>query len=157
MVTRLFKRILMAFDGSEQSKNALNYAAEMAESNEGRLIVLTIVPRVSLPVFPDESFGNVPVTNPEDWAEYQDKMNASYQKSQDDALKAAKERYPKLAVEGILLEGRPSSMIIEQSEKMRVDLIVMGSRGIGGISGWILGSTSRRVVESCTKPVLIIK
>ncbi len=65
--------------------------------------------------------------------------------------------FPDLAVEAILLEGRPSSTIVEQAEKNQADLIVMGSRGIGGISGWILGSTSRRVVESCTKPVLIIK
>jgi nucleotide-binding universal stress UspA family protein len=33
----------------------------------------------------------------------------------------------------------------------------MGSRGVGGITGWILGSTSRRVVDSCTKPILIVK
>ena len=38
-----------------------------------------------------------------------------------------------------------------------VDLIVMESRGLGGISGWVLGSTSRRVVETCEKPILIVK
>ena len=96
-------------------------------------------------------------TTPADWADYQDKMNASYKKSQDDAMKGLKEHYPKLATEAILLEGRPSAKIVEQAEKNQADLIVMGSRGIGGISGWILGSTSRRVVESCTKPVLIMK
>ena len=47
--------------------------------------------------------------------------------------------------------------IVEQAEKDDVDIIVMGSRGIGGYTGWILGSTSRRVVDSCTKPILIVK
>lgn len=153
----LFKKILVAFDGSEQSKRAIDYAADMANSCKGNLVVLTVVPKVTIPIFPDEGFGSVPVSPSQDWAEYQDKMNASYKKSQDDAMKDLKEHYPKLAAEAILLEGRPSSTIVEQAEKTQSDLIVMGSRGIGGISGWILGSTSRRVVESCTKPVLVIK
>jgi nucleotide-binding universal stress UspA family protein len=152
-----FMKILVAFDGSEQSKHAIDAAAEMASTNKGKLVVLTVVPKVSLPIFPDEGFGNAPVATPADWADYQDKMNASYTKSQEDAMKQLKEKYPKLSTETILLEGRPSATIVEQAEKNQVDLIVMGSRGIGGISGWILGSTSRRVVESCTKPVLILK
>ena len=42
------------------------------------------------------------------------------------------------------------------AEKEGCDMIIMGSRGIGGIKGWVLGSTSRRVVDSCKTPVLII-
>jgi len=153
----LFKKILVAYDGSEQSKRAIDYAADMASSCEGSLVVLTVVPKVTIPIFPDEGFGTVPVATSPDWAEYQDKMNASYQKSQTEVVKDLKEHYPTLKVEGILLEGRPSATIVEQAEKTQSDLIIIGSRGLGGISGWILGSTSRRVVESCTKPVLVIK
>jgi nucleotide-binding universal stress UspA family protein len=153
----LFKKILVAFDGSEQSKRAIDYAVDMADSCKGKLIVLTVVPKMTLPVFPDEGFGSVPISTAQDWAEYQDKMKAMYKKSQNDVMKDIKEHFPKLETEAELLEGRPSSTIVEEAEKNQADLIVMGSRGIGGISGWILGSTSRRVVESCTKPVLIIK
>ncbi len=153
----LFKKILVAFDGSEQSRRAIDYAADMANTNKGALIVLTVVPKESLPVLPNEGFGAVPVASTQEWADYQDKMKESYKKSQDDALSDLKTRFPKLKTEAILLDGRPSSTIVEQAEKSQADLIVMGSRGLGGISGWILGSTSRRVVESCTKPVLIIK
>ncbi|MHA2163880.1 MAG: universal stress protein [Candidatus Thorarchaeota archaeon] len=32
-----------------------------------------------------------------------------------------------------------------------------GSIGLGGITGWILGSTSRKVVDQCTKPVFVVK
>lgn len=153
----MFKKILVAYDGSEQAKHAIDYAADMANSSASTLVILTVVPKVTLPVFPDEGFGTLPVLSTQDWAEYQDKMSASYKKSQEDAVKDLKDHYPKLAVEAILLEGRPSSTIVEQAEKNQADLIVIGSRGLGGISGWILGSTSRRVVESCTKPVLVIK
>ncbi len=153
----LFKKILVAYDGSEPSKRAIDYAADMAHSCKGSLVILTVVPKVTIPIFPDEGFGTVPVTTSPDWAEYQEKMNETYKKSQDEAVKDLKEHYPKLPVEALLLEGRPSATIVEQAEKNQTDLIVIGSRGIGGISGWILGSTSRRVVETCTKPVLVIK
>jgi len=157
MRTMIFKKILVAFDGSEQAKHAIDYGADLANSNKGSLIILTVVPKVTLPVFPDEGFGSIPISAAQDFGEYQDKMKAMYQKSQDEVLKDIKDHFPKLTTETLILEGRPSSTIVEQAEKDQADLIVMGSRGIGGISGWILGSTSRRVVESCTKPVLIIK
>ena len=153
----LFKRILVAFDGSEQSKRAIDYAADMADSYKGTLFVLTVVPKVTLPVFPDEGFGSAPITAAQDFGEYQDRMKTMYKKSQDEVMKDIKEHFPNLSAEPILLEGRPSAAIVEEAEKHQVDLIVMGSRGLGGIAGWILGSTSRRVVESCTKPILVVK
>ena len=54
------------------------------------------------------------------------------------------------------MERRPSVNIVDVAEKEVYDLMVKGSRGIGGIEGWILGSPSRRVVDSCKTPVLII-
>jgi nucleotide-binding universal stress UspA family protein len=84
-------------------------------------------------------------------------MKEMYKKALDEAVMHIKEEFPDLKFETILIEGRPSATIVEQADKNDVDLIVIGSRGLGGISGWILGSTSRRVVDSCTKPVLIVK
>jgi len=55
------------------------------------------------------------------------------------------------------MEGHTSANIVDVAEKEGCDLIAMGSRGIGGIMGRIFGSTSRRVVDSCKTPVLIIK
>ena len=84
-------------------------------------------------------------------------MKEFYAKSLDEAGKDVAENYPELKVQTRLLEGRPSSTIVEQAKNDGVDLIVIGSRGVGGITGWILGSTSRRVVESCTVPILVVK
>ena len=152
-----FWKILVAFDGSEQSKHAIDYAADMANNSNGILIVLSVVPKITLPIFPDEGFGSIQVSSAQDFGEYYEKIQAIYQKSQDEIMKDLKNNFPNLKIEAILREGRPSSTIVEEAEKNGVDLIVMGSRGLGGVSGWILGSTSRRVTESCTKPILIIK
>ena len=151
------RKVLVAYDGSEQSKRALDHAAEIASAFKGSLIILTVVPKVSIPVFPDEGFGSFPMSTPSDFADYEEKMKSVYGKSQEEAVKHIREKYPSLQVGAELLEGRPSSTIDEEAERNGVDVIVMGSRGIGGISGWILGSTSRRVAETCTKPVLIVK
>ena len=90
-------------------------------------------------------------------AQYQERLREAYQSVLDDAMIQIKEEHPGLMVEAVLKEGRPSATITAFAENDGVDLIVMGSRGIGGYTGWILGSTSRRVVDSCTKPVIIVK
>ena len=110
-----------------------------------------------LPIFPEEGTGASSISTAQEITELQKRMKEYFSES----LKKAKEEilgnYQDLEVETRLLEGRPSSTIVEEAEKGDFDLLVMGSRGLGGISGWILGSTSRRVVESCKLPVLIIK
>ena len=110
-----------------------------------------------MPVFPDEGFGAAPITAAQDLSEYQDKMKGIYSKSLEDAKDDVEKAFPNLEVYSILMEGRPSSTIVESAEEQEADLIVIGSRGIGGITGWILGGTSRKVVESCTKPILVVK
>ena len=57
----------------------------------------------------------------------------------------------------MLLEGKPSDRIVAEVKKRDVNLLVIGSHGIGGVTGWILGSTSKKVVEGIDRPVLIIK
>ena len=153
----MYKKILVAFDGSEASKHAMDHAVNFTDSFNSELLILSVVPRVMMPVFPDEGFGAAPITAAQDMGEYQDKMREIYNKSLVDAKKDINDHFPDLKVETKLMEGRPSSTIVSAAEEYDADLIVIGSRGIGGITGWILGSTSRNVVESCTKPILVVK
>jgi nucleotide-binding universal stress UspA family protein len=153
----MYKKILVALDGSEPSNHALEQAVEIATKFKAKLIMLAVVQRVMIPIFPDEGFGGVPLSAAKDMAQYQDKMRIVYQTVLDEAKEKINEEHPDLDVEAILKEGRPSGTITEYAENDGADLIVMGSRGIGGYTGWILGSTSRRVVDSCTKPILIVK
>ncbi|MFQ6064459.1 MAG: universal stress protein [Candidatus Bathyarchaeia archaeon] len=56
-----------------------------------------------------------------------------------------------------LVEGRPSERIVEVAKEGKFDVIVMGSRGLGGIKGFFLGSVSDRVADEAACPVLIVK
>jgi len=153
----MFGKILVAVDGSEPSNRALDYAVEIAGKWNSELTILSVVPRVMLPLFPDEGFGSAPIAAYRNMGQYEEKMRSIYQNVLDDAVKEVRAKNPELKIVEMVQDGRPSSEIVNAAEKNGVDLIVMGSRGIGGITGWILGSTSRRVVESCTKPILIVK
>ncbi len=153
----MYKKVLVALDGSEPSNNALKQAVAIATKFKAKLIMLAVVQRVMIPIFPDEGFGGVPLSAAKDMAQYQDKMRSVYQTVLNEAETKITQQHPDLKIEAILMEGRPSGTITDFAEENDVDLIVMGSRGIGGYTGWILGSTSRRVVDSCTKPILIVK
>jgi len=53
--------------------------------------------------------------------------------------------------------GQVANVILETARKDEVDIIVVGRRGYSGIKGWLLGSTSKQVVDECDKPILIVK
>ena len=153
----MYKRVLVALDGSEQSYKALDHAAAIAEKFGSELTLLTVVPRVMIPIFPNAGFGAVTMTSAKNMIQEQEKMRDVYQDVLVDAEARVRFEHPNLNVSTILREGRPSATIVDVAENEAYDLIVMGSRGIRGIKGWILGSTSRGVVDSCKKSVLIIK
>lgn len=153
----MIQKILVAIDGSEPSEHALKYAIEFAERWGAELTLLAVIERVMLPVFPDEGFGATPIAAAKDFGQYQERMRAIYQNVLIEAEARLRTEHPEVRVVTRLEEGRPSSTIVDVAEEGGYDIIVMGSRGIGGITGWILGSTSRRVVDSCTKPILIVK
>ena len=148
----MYKRILVAIDGSEQSCKALDHAAAIAEKFGSELMLLTVVPRAMPPLFTDERFGSTV-----DFVQYQESCKDVYQAILTEAEARVRLEHPDLNVSTTLMEGRPSAAIVDVAENEGYDLIVMGSRGIGGITDFILGSTSRWVVDSCKKPFLIIK
>jgi len=153
----MYSNILVPLDGSEPSNHALEHALTIAEKFNSKVSLLAVVARVILPVFPDEGFGTAPMTAAKDMARYQEKMKIIYENVLTEAREKITREHPDIELVTLLKEGRPSATIVETAEEDGYDLIVMGSRGVGGITGWILGSTSRRVVDSCTKPILIVK
>jgi nucleotide-binding universal stress UspA family protein len=153
MFDPVFSNVLVAYDGSDPSKRALDHAAKMAAMFEGELVILTVVPKVSVPVYSNAELGAQAM----DIASLQERMHENYSQSMKKAEEDIKGLYPHLKIEAILREGRPSSTIVSEADRLGVSLIVMGSRGLGGITGWILGSTSRQVVDQCTKAILIVK
>ena len=153
----MYDKILVPLDGSESSKHALNHAISISERFGSRLMLLAVVSIVPVLVFPHEGFVTASINAAEDMARYQKNMNTVYEGILSETKEMMDSEHPDIETETLLREGSPASTIVEVAENDSVDLIVMGSRGIGGIMGWILGSTSHHVAENCTKPVLIVK
>ena len=149
-------RILIAYDGSEPSQHALEQGVSLAKLTDSDVTIISVVPRIMIPVFTEPGTG-ASMYSAQEMANAQREMSRYYSDSLKEASQRLASEYPELKVETELLEGRPSQAIIDMAENDGFDLIVIGSRGLGGITGWILGSTSRRVVDSCTVPVLLIK
>ena len=153
MFDPVFSKVLVAYDGSEPSKRALDHAAKMAAMFEGELTIVSVVPKVSIPVYSNAELGAQAM----DIASLQERMHETYSQALKNAEEEIKGLYPDLHVTATLLDGRPSSLIVAEADKIGASLIVIGSRGLGGITGWILGSTSRQVVDQCHKAILIVK
>ena len=56
-----------------------------------------------------------------------------------------------------VLEGSPAEAILDVANTRKSDLIVMGSRGLGRLTGLLLGSQSQKVVQHAPCPVLIVR
>lgn len=64
---------------------------------------------------------------------------------------------PATKIETVLAQGRAAETIVRQASRRRADLVVMGSRGLSDISGFLLGSVSRQIVAQVRCPVLVVK
>ena len=51
----------------------------------------------------------------------------------------------------------PAEKIVDKAERGKYDLLVIGNRGIGGLSGFLLGSVSDKVAKAASCPVVIVK
>jgi len=147
----MFKKILVALDGSEPSNNALSFAIELASTWRAELLILSVMPPESKLFY---ASSGTPLINVE---EYLESLRKVYLKVLKDAEKKVEKGHPEINVSTVLRKGHVSSEIIDAADSEEVDLIVMGSRGLSGIKSWFLGSTSKNVVEHCKKPIFIVK
>lgn len=86
-------------------------------------------------------------------------MNKDYY---DLAVQTTEEVKSRLEAEGLnatveLLQGSPAEIILNYAKEQDADVIVIGSRGLGGIREFVLGSVSHNVVQSARIPVLVVK
>jgi len=146
----MYSKILIATDGSDHAKHALTSAIESAVKWGAELIILTVVPPLSPQVYASEISGDR-ITRLED------ELTEYHKNILSEASDTVKKNNPTVSFSTRLEKGHPDSLIVEVAREEDVDLIVMGNRGLGGISSWMLGSTSRHVIETCTKPILIVK
>ena len=135
------KQILVATDGSESAEHAVSQAIELARSNGAKLVV-AYVRHAPLPVLGE------PV--------YQRSLSRELRLAQETTgVASAAACAAGLAVDVEVVEGKPADRILELARIRDVDLIVVGSRGLGTLAGTLLGSVSREVVQHADRPVLV--
>jgi nucleotide-binding universal stress UspA family protein len=87
------------------------------------------------------------------------KAIAARMQEADDILQSASEAVGEIPgeIHTETLEGLPAEAILDVAKNRDVDLIVMGSRGLGRLAGALLGSQSQKVVQHAPCPVLIVR
>lgn len=120
--------IVVGVDGSESSEEAVRYAMETAPQHGYRVIAVH-ANAVRVP------YGGLATISP--------------------ALAAGRKLYPAVEVTEVVEPGSPAELILAQSAKAA--LVIVGSRGRGGLAGLLLGSVSRAVVDQADCTVLVIR
>ena len=161
--------ILVPYDASNFSENALEYAVYLAKAiflgdPKKRIIKIVMLHVVQEIPFTKTLLGKMKIKSEDDNPSLNEHANSIYletktlmQKDMDKKKKTYR------SIEGIKLEslviyGDPSNQIIDYSNNNRVDLIVMGSNGLQGLSKFKgLGSVSRKVSEAVSCPMTIIR
>ena len=137
-----FTNILVAYDGSEHSRKALDAAVKVAQCSNGKLKVLYAFDKVPLVLGDDET---------ERFIERAMNKGREYLAEVTVHLRDANVEFSTDTVEGPAAEA-----ILRVAQLEGCDLIVMGSRGLGMVQGLLLGSVSYRVLHRATIPVLIV-
>lgn len=147
----MYKRILVATDGSPLSKKAVNSAIELAATCGAELVALKVVPR-----YPQAYFeGSIPLSVAEvgriesQWTEAAKATLESVQKSAKGQGVTTKVVTVKSDV--------VSDAIIAAAKKHKADLIVMASHGRKGIKRLLLGSETQQVLTHSHIPVLVLR
>lgn len=144
----MFRNLLVAIDGSPHAERALAEAIDLAEAGNARLTIITSLPDPS-----SWLLGGAAYSGGIDY----DALARATEREYADLLDAAAANVPQnLPVTKILAHGRPAERILEQIDKGRHDLVVMGSRGRGDVRSLLLGSVSHQVLNASRAAVLIL-
>ena len=138
----MIKNVLVPVDGSEGADRAIEQAIMIAKMCDAKINFLYVANINQLAIN----------------AVLSDAILDSVTKAGNVILERAIEMVP----EGILKEsfsdtGAPAVVVLDFAESNNIDLIIMGSRGLGVVKGVLLGSVSQYVVEQARCPVMVVK
>jgi len=146
----MFKKILLATDGSIASEKAMVLALELGAIHSAQVMALYVIDP-----YP---FIGIGLMNPMGYAAYWDSGKQHAAAIHENFMQQAKELAPSVPIECLLLEGgQASEGILKVAQEKDCDLIVMGSHGLGGLGRMVLGSVATQVLHQANIPVLISK
>jgi nucleotide-binding universal stress UspA family protein len=143
----MYKNILVAVDGSPHADRALADAIDLARATDGALTLVTVAPDpAALAVSPGFAYAV-------DYGEILEDLQREY----GELLEKEKAKIPaEVKSQARLLSGRPAPALLDELQNGDYDLIVMGSRGRGGLRSLMLGSVSQAVLHASPVPVLVV-
>ena len=148
----MLKKILLATDGSADSRKALAFAVDMASRYDSELYVVHVISSMKIPVeildyLSAEDIDESPASF------YLEKVGQRIIKQSESECQITGCKN----VNTIVLRGDPADMIVKCAKEKQMDIIVIGSRGYHGIKGKLLGSVSRKVSHVSECSCIIVK
>ncbi len=145
MTSKLYKKILIATDGSEYTKNSIDYGIDLAKNVDAKLHVIYVIDTAA--------FASIPMDAA--W----ESMYSLLKQEGDEATKYVSDKAEAegIEVEAVTVEGHPAEEIIKYAEKNSINLIVMGTLGKSGLDRFLLGSVAEKVVRTSKIPVLVVR
>ena len=147
----MINKILVATDASAASGRAVSFAAQLAVIHEAELLILNVIRDMQLP----DELKNAPefesFNNARD-----DLMRQAADRILDEAKKKARKAGAKRAQIAIG-SGDPATSVAGFAKRRKVDLIVVGTRGLSKIKGSSMGSVSRKLLDLTDVNCMVIR
>ncbi len=149
MNSEFYRNIVIATDGSENTQKAISHGIEIAKLSGATVHALYVVDI--------SSFSSIPMSSEVGWEAMYEILKSEGEKAVS-AVKSQGEAAGGVEVREVVLEGNPSSAIIEFAENNNVDLIIMGTLGKTGLDRFLLGSVAEKVARGGSKvPVMVVR
>ncbi|WP_305046139.1 universal stress protein [Geoalkalibacter sp.] len=141
-------KILIPIDFSKYSLETLGFALKLREHCEPTYHLLYVVVDGEIESF--SALAGIPRE------EQQRKMDEARHQLEREAERV-REAVPEARIETVILAGIPYKEICRYADKESMDLIIIGTHGRTGLSHLLIGSTTERVVQQASCPVLSVK
>jgi nucleotide-binding universal stress UspA family protein len=138
----LFKKILVAVDGSTYAKHAVEYAATIAKKFGSEVVLIHAIPH------PFYAYEMIPPPPSEQLEKVGKEILAQNQQVAEKKGVRVKTR---------LVFGDPAAEIAKVANEEGFDLLVVGNRGLSRVAALLLGSVSEKLSRDAKCPVLIVK
>ena len=152
----MINSILVATDASAASNRALKMAVQIAGQHDAELLIIHVIRDMQIPF----DIKEIPELEFNKFEAFNDAREEILRKVAESVLRNAKEKAEKagaIKVKTAIGTGDPATSILGFAKWRKVDMIVVGTRGLGKLKGTILGSVSRKVTNNAETSCLIVR
>ena len=152
----MINKILLATDASAASDRALTMAVQIAGQHNAELLIIHVIRDMQIP-FEIKEIPELESQQIESFAEEREKI---MRKIAESVLHNAQEKAEKAGASNVTTAigtGDPATSILDFAKRREMDMIVLGTRGLGKLKGTILGSVSRKVTNNAETSCLIVR